>query len=110
MGLTLPVIIEDQLLRQTQFSRAIAFLYGSNTLGAMAGAVLSEAYLIRTFGLRGTALAAGSVVCIAAAIAVLAARFGVRGHVRAFKAATSRRTPKVYREPRPAANSFAFAS
>ena len=85
MGLTLPVIIEDQLLRQTQFSRAIAFLYGSNTLGAMAGAVLSEAYLIRTFGLRGTALAAGSVVCIAAAIAVLAARFGVRGHVRAFE-------------------------
>ena len=35
MGLTLPVIIEDPLLRQTEFGRAIGFLYGSNTLGAM---------------------------------------------------------------------------
>src|SRR5205085_1580927 len=32
MGLTLPVIIEDQLLREAQFSRAIGFLYGLNTL------------------------------------------------------------------------------
>jgi spermidine synthase len=74
MGLTLPVIIEDQLLRQTQFGRAIAFLYGSNTLGAMAGAVLGEAYLIRAFGLYGTSLAAGLAVCTAAAIALLVAR------------------------------------
>ena len=47
MGLTLPVIIEDPLLRETEFGRAIGFLYGSNTLGAMLGAVLGEAYLIR---------------------------------------------------------------
>src|SRR3989475_6795949 len=39
MGLTLPVMIEDPLLRQMAFGRAIGFLYGSNTLGAMAGAV-----------------------------------------------------------------------
>src|SRR5215831_20200605 len=58
MGLTLPVMIEDPLVRQTEFGRAIGFLYGSNTLGAMAGAVLSEAYLIRAFGLYGTSLAA----------------------------------------------------
>ncbi len=38
MGLTLPVLIDDPLLRQTDFRRAIGFLYGSNTLGAMAGA------------------------------------------------------------------------
>jgi spermidine synthase len=76
MGLTLPVIIEDQLLRQTQFSRAIGFLYGSNTLGAMAGAVLSEAYLIRTFGLYGTSVAASFALCIAAAAAFLLAQRG----------------------------------
>ena len=69
MGLTLPVIIEDPLLRETEFGRAIGFLYGSNTLGAMLGAVLGEAYLIRAFGLYGTSLAAGAAVCIAAAIA-----------------------------------------
>src|SRR5262245_44378131 len=59
MGLTLPVIIEDPLLGQTEFGRAIGFLYGSNTVGAMAGAVLGEAWLIRAFGIYGTTLAAG---------------------------------------------------
>src|SRR5712671_7096899 len=92
MGLTLPVMIEDPALRQTNFGRAIGFLYGSNTLGAMAGAVLGEACLIRALGIYGTSMAAGSVVCIAAAIAFLVARYddgaaaeGVRGGVRAFE-------------------------
>src|SRR5436309_13552376 len=39
MGLTLPVLIEDPVLRQTNFGRAIGFLYGSNTLGAVVGVV-----------------------------------------------------------------------
>jgi spermidine synthase len=69
MGLTLPVLIEDPMLRQTDFGRAIGFLYGSNTLGAVAGAVLGEAYLIGAFGLRGTSLVAGLASCVAAAIA-----------------------------------------
>jgi spermidine synthase len=76
MGLTLPVIIEDPLLRETEFGRAIGFLYGSNTLGAMLGAVLGEAYLIRAFGLYGTSLAAASALCIAAATALLVAQGG----------------------------------
>src|SRR6266404_4383710 len=76
MGLTLPVIIEDPLLRQMAFGRAIGFLYGSNTLGAMAGAVLGEAYLIRAFGLYGTSLAAGVAVWIAAITALLLAKTG----------------------------------
>ncbi len=82
MGLTLPVLIDDPLLGQTDFRRAIGFLYGSNTLGAMAGAVLGEACLIRVFGLYGTSLAAASAVCIAAAIAILVANYGPRGQVR----------------------------
>jgi len=76
MGLTLPVIIEDPLLRETEFGRAIGFLYGSNTLGAMLGAILSEAYLIGAFGLYGTSLTAGATLCIAAATALSVARFG----------------------------------
>src|SRR5881394_3450686 len=71
MGLTLPVLIEDPMLRQTNFGRAIGFLYGSNTLGAVVGAVLGEGYLIATFGLRGTSLAAALASCIAAAVALL---------------------------------------
>ena len=74
MGLTLPVIIEDPLLGETAFGRAIGFLYGSNTLGAMAGAVIGEAYLIGAFGLYGTSLAAGVAVWIAGFIALLVAK------------------------------------
>src|SRR5438876_1983096 len=87
MGLTLPVIIEDPLLRETEFGRAIGFLYGSNTLGAMLGAVLGEAYLIGAFGLYGTSLAAAAAVCIAAAIALSVARFGAARYVAGFKGA-----------------------
>ena len=85
MGLTLPVIIEDPLLRETEFGRAIGFLYGSNTLGAMLGAILGEAYLIGAFGLYGTSLAAAAAVCIAAAIALSVARFGAARYVAGFK-------------------------
>src|SRR3954469_21327713 len=74
MGLTLPVLIEDPMLRQTNFGRAIGFLYGSNTLGAVVGAVLGEGYLIAAFGVRGTSLAAALASCIAAAVALLVAQ------------------------------------
>jgi spermidine synthase len=76
MGLTLPVVIEDPLLRGTEFGRAIGLLYGSNALGAMAGAVLGEAYLVGAFGLYGTSMTAGVALCIAAGIALSVARFG----------------------------------
>jgi predicted membrane-bound spermidine synthase len=69
MGLTLPILLEDPLLRRHDFSRGISLLYGANTLGAMAGALLGETYLIRACGLFGTALTAAGVCCGAAAIA-----------------------------------------
>src|SRR3954453_10222740 len=75
MGLTLPVLIQDPVLRETEFGRAIGFLYGSNTLGAMLGAILGEAYLIRAFGLYGTSLAAAAAVSVAAVVAWFLARF-----------------------------------
>src|SRR5437762_4967431 len=74
MGLTLPVLMEDPALRRTDFGRAIGFLYGCNTLGAVGGAVLGEAYLIEAFGLGGTGLAAGLASCMAAVIALLVGR------------------------------------
>src|SRR5438874_1390089 len=75
MGLTLPVIVEDLLLRRTDFGRAIGFLYGSNTLGAVVGAVLGEGCLIAAFGLRGTSLVAGLASCVAAVAALFVAKF-----------------------------------
>ena len=107
MGLTLPAVIEDPLLRETEFGRAIGFLYGSNTLGAMLGAILGEAYLIGAFGLYGTSLAAAATVCIAAAIALLIARFGAARSAADFKgpdAAVRSKFPlsfdTTYRPPR----------
>src|SRR6266705_611773 len=73
MGLTLPVLIEDPILRRASFGRVIALLYGSNTLGAVAGALIGEASLVAAFGLRGTSLAAASSNLIAATIALLVA-------------------------------------
>jgi len=71
MGLTLPVLLEDPLLTHQEFARTIGVLYGFNTLGAVAGALLGETYLIRTCGLLGTGLTAGCMGCAAAGIAWL---------------------------------------
>ncbi len=71
MGLTLPVLLEDPLLTHEEFGRTIGILYGFNTLGAVAGALLGETYLIRTCGLLGTGLTAGCMSCAAAGIAWL---------------------------------------
>ena len=40
MGLTLPVLLEDPILKRIEFGRTIGVLYGFNTLGAVAGALL----------------------------------------------------------------------
>jgi predicted membrane-bound spermidine synthase len=69
MGLALPVLLEDPLLKRRDFTRGIGLLYGANTLGAMAGALLGEMYLVRLCGLWGTAGTAAVVGCGAAALA-----------------------------------------
>src|SRR5882724_7814451 len=69
MGLTLPVVLEDRVLARADFGRALGLLYGFNTIGAVAGALVGELYLVKAFGLWGTSLAAGLLNCIAAAIA-----------------------------------------
>src|SRR5437660_7681529 len=70
MGLTLPVVLDDRLLARDDFGRALGLLYGFNTLGAVAGALVGELFLIKAFGLWGTSLAAGLLNCVAAAIAL----------------------------------------
>ena len=69
MGLTLPVLLGDPLLQRHEFGRGMGFLYGANTIGAMAGALLGEIYLVEKFGLLGTAMTAAGVGCAAAVIA-----------------------------------------
>jgi spermidine synthase len=84
MGLTLPVVMEDRStfakapadkqLASAHFGRAIGVLYGVNTLGAVAGALIGELFLIKAFGLFGTSLVAGLLNCVAAGIALLLAK------------------------------------
>lgn len=69
MGLTLPILLEDPLLKRQEFGRGISLLYGANTLGAMAGALLGETFLIGACGLLGTAWTAAGGCVGAAAIA-----------------------------------------
>src|SRR5438132_1120693 len=69
MGLTLPVVLEDRVLARADFGRALGLLYGFNTVGAVAGALIGELCLVKAFGLWGTSLAAGLLNCVAAAIA-----------------------------------------
>lgn len=74
MGLTLPVVLEDPALARHDFGRTIGLLYGWNTLGAVIGALLGEMFLVEALGLWGTSLVAGSINCVAAALALLLAR------------------------------------
>jgi spermidine synthase len=74
MGLTLPLVAQALTSRDSNFGRVLGRLYGWNTLGGMAGALLGELWLIGWLGLRGTALAAGALNLAAAALALLLAR------------------------------------
>jgi hypothetical protein len=58
MGLTLPVLLEDPFLKRYEFGRTVGLFYGFKTLGAVAGALAGEAYLVRAYGLFGTGLSA----------------------------------------------------
>ena len=70
MGLTLPIALEDPGLRAQDFGRAIGFLYGWNTLGAVGGALGGELFLVQAFGLIGTAAVAASLNFLAAMVAL----------------------------------------
>jgi predicted membrane-bound spermidine synthase len=65
MGVTLPVLVRACAARE-QFGRALGLIYGANTLGAVAGALTSELFLIGAFGIRGSGLAAAGLDGLAA--------------------------------------------
>lgn len=77
MGLTLAVLAGDQLLGRYQFGATVSLLYAANTVGAVAGTILSEACLLRAFGLIGTGIIA-SLANIAAAVLALVLSRGAR--------------------------------
>jgi predicted membrane-bound spermidine synthase len=84
MGATLPILVKALLARDASFGSVLGRLYGWNTLGAVVGAVAGEAALLGWLGVRGSALFAGSLNLLVAAVAVvLSGRFVPAGAVAA---------------------------
>ncbi len=69
MGITLPLLTQALSRGERSFGGVLGALYGWNTLGAVAGALLGEMFLVGRFGVRGTALAAGALNLLAAGVA-----------------------------------------
>jgi spermidine synthase len=74
MGLTLPLLAQTLTRFDANFGRVLGRLYGWNTLGAMAGALGGELWLIGWLGLRTTALLAGALDLAIMAAALMLAR------------------------------------
>ena len=76
MGATLPLLVGALRARDPSFGSALGRLYGWNTLGAVAGALVGELWGIERFGLRGTAwLAAGANLAAGVGALAVAGRF-----------------------------------
>ena len=73
MGVTLPTVVSALSQHDPNFGRILGLLYGSNTMGAVVGAIAGELLLIRIFGVRGTGIVAA--MCSMSA-AILALRLG----------------------------------
>jgi predicted membrane-bound spermidine synthase len=71
MGATLPVLARSLGAKDANFGRLLGRLYGWNTLGAVAGALLGEVVLIHAIGVTGTAAVAAALDLAAAGGALL---------------------------------------
>jgi spermidine synthase len=69
MGITLPLLSKALMTHDSNFGSVLGRLYGWNTLGAVAGVVIGEAFLLGVLGVRGTAVATGGLNILAAAAA-----------------------------------------
>ena len=70
MGITLPLLVGALMRDDRRFGLVLGRLYGYNTLGATSGVIVSEMYLVGAYGVRRTALLAGALSLVTAAIAL----------------------------------------
>jgi spermidine synthase len=70
MGATLPLLTEALSRSSPSFGATVGKLYGWNTLGAMLGAIGTEAMLVRLFGIANTGLIAMLLNLAAGAMAL----------------------------------------
>ncbi len=74
MGATLPVLVRAASAADVRFGRVLGRIYGWNTLGAVAGALLGEVILFERLGLRGSGFAAAGLNGLAALVALAVSR------------------------------------
>ncbi len=83
MGMSLPFLVRALVDDVGRAGRTIGFLYGVNTLGASAGALLAPWVLIRLFGIRGAVMIAAAGNLLAAASVLLLVRASSRVRAKA---------------------------
>lgn len=97
MGATLPLLVQALCREKTGFGKALGLLYGFNTLGAMAGAVAGEVFLVPSFGLLGTGVGAALLDVLAAALCLLLLARTVPGATTTAHPASAARTGYSWR-------------
>lgn len=99
MGATLPLLVKALCQTKMGFGKALGYLYGFNTLGAMVGAVIGELFLIEYLGIIGTGVSAALLNVTAAALSLtLLGRFLPAKHlVTPIVAAPSLGSPLTWR-------------
>lgn len=95
MGATLPMLVTTLCASDPLFGRVLGRIYGWNTLGAVAGAMVCEIVLITHLGIKGAALAASALNLTAAVAMLLFAREREKEGVAAFETAFSEATPSL---------------
>lgn len=92
MGATLPLVIRSTVGRSTVVAGRVGLLYGTNTLGAIAGTLLAGLYLIPTLGIASTFHAA-ALINVSAGLVVLVLGLGRGDGLEAEPAAAVAATP-----------------
>ncbi|MFC2091565.1 spermidine synthase, partial [Elusimicrobiota bacterium] len=75
MGATLPVFVKVLYTKNRIYGRILGSLYGCNTMGAVFGLIITEVFLVKYFGLTGTAaIAAGFNLLAAITILIISGK------------------------------------
>ncbi len=97
MGATLPVLVNALSRRDDNFGRVLGKLYGLNTLGATAGVLITELYIVRWLGIQGAGFFAALISLSAVLIALLVRKN--TGWSSKTKPGADGHEPDIYRTP-----------